>query len=414
MSEIWLKKPYTTRISAKIVSCEKINDEFKVLLDKTIFRHKSGGQDCDKGQLHKGDMIFEVVDVEEENGKTIHIVRGRGPLNIGDEVLCVLDWERRYNLMKLHTAEHIFYKSLTKILPNLELKKLWLTFDDDKREGNGTIVIESSKPLNWKILVEAEAEVNKIIHENRSVKTYISNVKDLTKDVRIKESLLKRVDQVRVVEVEEFDKAACSGTHVERTGEIMFFKITSMEKKNANTYHLNFKIGKDALNFTLTVSNQVIWKAQTLRYNPNEVVYVLEKHEKLRETLNDLKTKLLEIIPQDIERNKENIHNIPIYHYICRGLGVKELTKLGRKLRKKIEGNFIAILVGTNETVSFVAISKGVNLDLSKILKGFLADYSGKGGGKPDFAIYGIKKPNNVNDLLNNLINRFKLKIAKL
>jgi alanyl-tRNA synthetase len=401
-------------MDTKIVSCEKTNHEFKVLLDKTIFRYKAGGQDCDKGQLRKDDIVFEVVDVEEENGKTIHIVKGKGSLDIGDEVLCVLDWERRYTLMKLHTAEHIFYKSLAKRLPDLELKKLWLTFDDDKREGNGTIVIETSKPLDWKILVEAETEVNKIIYENRSIKTYISNVKDLTKDVRIKESLLKRMNQVRIVEVEKFDKAACSGTHVERTGEIMFFKITSIEKKNAQSYHLNFKVGEDALNFALTVSNQVLWKAQSIGYNPDEVIYVLEKHEKLRETLKGLKTQLLNTIPQDIERNKEIVHNIPIYYYVCRGLEVKELTMLGRRLKKKIEGNFIAILVGTNETASFIIASKGVNLDVSKILKEFLANYDCKGGGKPDFAIYGIKKPNNINELLNNLVNRFRLEISKI
>ena len=414
MSEVWLQNPYTTQMSAKIVLCKKINDELKVLLDKTIFRYKGGGQDCDKGQLHKDDTVFEIVDVEEENGKTIHIVKGEESLNIGDEVLCTLDWNRRYTLMKLHTAEHVFYKSLIKRIPSLVLKKLWLTFDDDKREGNGTIVIESSKPLDWKILVEAEIEVNKIIYENRRVKTYFTNIKDLTKDVRIKESLLKRINQVRIVEVEGFDKAACSGTHVKRTGEIMFFKITSIEKKNTNIYHLNFKVGEDALNFALTVSNQVLWKAQSMGYNPNEVIYVLEKHKKLRETLNSLKTQLLNIIPQDIERRKETVHNVSIYHYICRGLQVKELTMLGRKLRKKIEGSFIAILVGTNETASFIVVSKGVNLDVSKILEKFLADYGGKGGGKPDFAIYGIKNPNNINELLSSLVNRFRLEITKL
>jgi len=272
LSEIWLQDPYINKIKAKVVLCEKTNEKLRISLDRTIFRYKGGRQDCDKGKLLKDDATLEVTDVREEGGKTIHIVEGKGSLNIGDEVICILDRERRYTPMKLHTAEHIFYRSLMKELTDSELKDIWLTFDDEKREGSGTITIESCKPLNWRTLTKIEAKVNKIIHEIRSVKTYILNVKELTEDIRVRESLLKKVNQVRIVEVEDFDKAACSGTHVRKTGEITFFKITSIERKGNNIYHIDFKVGEDALNFALTVSNQVLWKAQNLGYNPNEII----------------------------------------------------------------------------------------------------------------------------------------------
>jgi len=413
LSEIWLQDPYINKIKAKVVLCEKTNEKLRISLDRTIFRYKGGGQDCDKGKLLKDDEILEVMDVREEGGKTIHIVEGKGSLNIGDEVICILDWERRYTLMKLHTAEHIFYRSLMKELLDSELKDIWLTFDDEKREGSGTITVESSKPLGWRTLTKVEAKVNKIIHENRSVKTYILNVKELTEDIRVRESLLKKVNQVRIVEVEDFDKAACSGTHVRKTGEIIFFKITSIERKGNNIYHIDFKVGEDALNFALTVSNQVLWKAQNLGYNPNEILYVLEKYEKTRESLNDLKTQLLETLPLYIERNKEIIQDISLYHCMCKGFEVKELTALGRKLKKKIKENFVAILVGTNGATSIVVVSKGVNLDTLKILKESLAEYGGKGGGKSDFAVYGVKKSDDVNKLLDNLVNRFKMELMK-
>ena len=415
MSEIWLQNPYIDKTRAKIVSCERTNGKFRVLLDKTVFRYKGGGQDCDKGKLLKNNTIYRIIDVEREEDKTVHIVKGKGPLNVGDEVICVLDWDRRYTLMKLHTAEHIFYRSLIKEFPGSELKDIWLTFDDEKREGNGTITVESDRPIDWKTLTKVEAEVNKIIHENRSVKTYILNVKDLTEDIRVRDSLLKRVDQVRIVEVENFDKAACSGTHLRKTSEITFFKITSIERKgNDNVYHINFKIGEDALNFALMVSNQVLWKAQNLGYNPDEIIYVLEKYEKLRGSLSYLKTQLLEALPSYIEKSREVVQNIPIYHGICKGFEAKELAMLGRKLKKKIKESFVAVLLGTNETTSIVAVSKGVNLAVSNVLKEFLSKHGGKGGGRPDFAIYGIKKSNNINELLNSLVNKFKSELTKL
>jgi len=413
LSEIWLQDPYIDKTRAKIVSCDETDGGFKVLMDKTVFRYKGGGQDCDKGRIFKNNVVFEIIDVEKDEDKTIHIVKGKGSLKVGDEVVCVLDWNRRYTLMKLHTAEHIFYRSLIREMPNSALKDIWLTFDDKKSEGYGTIMVESSEPLDWKTLTKVEAEVNKIIHEDRNVKTYIMNVKDLTEDIRARDSLLKRVNEIRIVEVENFDKAACSGTHVRKTGEITFFKVSSIERKRNNTYRISFKVGEDALHFALTVSNQVLWKTQNLGYNPNEIIYVLEKYEKLRESFNALKTQLFETLPFYIEKNKEVVHDVSIYHSICKGFETKELTLLGRKLKKKIKENFIAVLLGTNETTSIVAISKGLNLDVSKILEESLAEYSVKGGGRPDFAIYGIKKLNNINELLSSLINRFKLELTK-
>lgn len=413
MSEIWLQNPYVDKTKAKIVSCERKNGKFKVLLDKTVFRYKGSGQDCDKGKLLKNNTIYRIIDVEKEEDKTVHIVKGKGSLNVGDEIVCILDWNRRYALMKLHTAEHIFYRSLIKRSPNSELKDIWLTFNDEKMEGNGTITVTSSRLLDWRILTRIEAEVNKVIGENRSVKTYILNAQDLTEDIRVRDSLLKKVNEIRIVEVENFDKAACSGTHVRNTGEIEFFKITSIERKENDTYHINFKVGENALNFTLKVSNQVLWKAQSLGYNPGEIVHVLEKYEKLRKSLSHLKTQLFEVLPFYIERTKKVLRDVSIYHCICKGFEAKELTILGRKLKKKIKESFVAILLGTNETTSIVAVSKGVNLDVSRVLKGVLSEYGGKGGGRPNFAIYRIKKSNNVNELLNSLVNKFKSELTR-
>src|SRR3989344_2482897 len=103
MTEVlYLENSYLKECEATIIKV----DENYIVLDKTIFYPTSGGQEGDKGKLVRNNGEFNVVFVKKIGEDISHEVNKEG-LKVGDKVKCILDWERRYKLMKYHTAAHI-------------------------------------------------------------------------------------------------------------------------------------------------------------------------------------------------------------------------------------------------------------------------------------------------------------------
>ena len=93
---------------AKEAEAEVIESTLEgVVLDKTIFYYTSGGQPCDIGEIVCGDKKFKVREVRKKEGKIIHLLDEQNTLSFGDSVHLKIDWERRYTLMRMHTAAHV-------------------------------------------------------------------------------------------------------------------------------------------------------------------------------------------------------------------------------------------------------------------------------------------------------------------
>jgi misacylated tRNA(Ala) deacylase len=107
---LFLVDSYLKECKAKVIS---VKDEKFVTLDQTIFYPKGGGQPHDTGKIIKGDEEYNVVFVGKFSGEISHELDHAG-LQVGDDVDCVLNWERRYKLMRSHTAAHVLQLFLTK------------------------------------------------------------------------------------------------------------------------------------------------------------------------------------------------------------------------------------------------------------------------------------------------------------
>lgn len=151
---------------------KSIKEDKFVEFNDTIFYPGGGGQPCDTGIIKNNSFEGEVVEVYKENNNIIHTVKNKkGNLKVGDAVELVINKERREKLVRMHTGEHILFKSLEIILKDVTLNKIKLEEDESS-------LFVNTKEVTWDKLFEAEDMVNKIIAEDRPMiekRTYTCN-----------------------------------------------------------------------------------------------------------------------------------------------------------------------------------------------------------------------------------------------
>lgn len=225
---LYLEDSYLKEIEAKLL--KKENN--KIILDKTIFYPTGGGQPNDTGYIDKA----RVIDVYKEGNEVIHVVEGSIERDV---VLAKIDWERRYKLMRMHTAAHVLAGAVMYGKYGAKITGNQLGEEVSRFDFN----IEN---FDKELLEEAVSEANKIIKENKKVKTYyISKEEALARPELIKlynSDFLSKLEKVRVVEIEGVDIQADGGTHVKELGEIGQIKIIKMENKGKNNRRIYFTL----------------------------------------------------------------------------------------------------------------------------------------------------------------------------
>ena len=220
---------------------DAVTDDIDIILDQTAFYPKSGGVDGDMGRITRESdgKEFAVLFTEKFQGNISHKVDEPG-LKIGDKITGKIDWERRYELMRYHTAAHV-------------LSGVFYQEGEVKVTGNDLVLGKGRIDFNFPDFDRNKVEefvrkANEIIEKNLSVQvTYITreeleNDADLTKLVM---GLPKNIQTVRIVDV-GFDKQPDGGCHVRTLGEIGQIEITTIKNKGKNNRRLYFILKKSA------------------------------------------------------------------------------------------------------------------------------------------------------------------------
>lgn len=210
--------------------CEAIVEDMlddKILFDQTIFYAEGGGQPSDVGTISFEGRELEIVKVKKKDGNFFHYVsKGELP-SIGTKVLMKINWDMRYKLMRMHSAQHVISAYL---LDKFGVSTVGNQLNIDKsRLDVSPLVLEDVN------LEEIEKDVNEILEKDISVLIYEKEREEIISEVDPKRRLLfsripEFVKKIQVVEVEGKDKCPCGGTHVKSTKEIG--KIKMLEKKN--------------------------------------------------------------------------------------------------------------------------------------------------------------------------------------
>lgn len=220
--QLFLTDAYVQNFAAIVVE----HGDGGVILDRTAFYPGGGGQPCDLGTLSADGQTWDVTKVQKVGGKVVHFVAGELPA-VNTAVTGQLDWERRYQLMRTHTAMHIL------------CGVVWRDYGAQVTGGNmeplnGRMDFEF-ETMRQELVAEIEAAVNKEVAAARETRVRILpreeafQIPDL---IRTKINLLPEgIKEVRTVELVGLDLQADGGTHVKNTSEVGQMRIVDYKSK---------------------------------------------------------------------------------------------------------------------------------------------------------------------------------------
>lgn len=230
---LYLEDSYLKECNSVVVS---IKDGKYVVLDQTIFYPKGGGQPWDTGKITKANEVYTVVYVGKFSGEISHEVDHTG-LKEGDSVHCSLNWERRYRLMRSHTAAHVFASLLCTgagvLVTGNQLEEDKIRFDFSlEKFDRGT-------------LEEYIEKANELFKKDIPVEWY-----ELPRDealkipglIKMAEAFPPNIPSLRVVEIVGVDKQADGGTHVRNLKEVGHIKLLKTENKGKSNRRIYFTI----------------------------------------------------------------------------------------------------------------------------------------------------------------------------
>ncbi|ABK15373.1 MAG: alanyl-tRNA editing protein [Methanothrix sp.] len=208
-------------------------DDTGVYLDRTAFYPRSGGQPSDLGVLIRGDQVFRVEGVEPSEHGICHRAHGLSP---GDKVKGEIDWERRYRIMRSHTACHV--------LSAVIFRETGALITGNQIDTDRSRVDFSLESFDRSMIETYVRMANDLIKEGHPVRVRLmtrDEAMEIPDLVRLAKNVPER-ESVRVIEIEGVDLQACGGTHVRNTSEIGEIRLVKAENKGKSNRRVYFEL----------------------------------------------------------------------------------------------------------------------------------------------------------------------------
>jgi alanyl-tRNA synthetase len=253
-----------------------------VVLDRTSFYARGGGQEPDHGTIEG----FDVVDVSKHGNIVLHELK-EGTIKEGDTVSCIVDSKRRGDITKNHTSTHILNSSSRSILGSW----VW-QHSAFKEEDHARLDITHHSALTDDEIVKIENLANSVVKKNMSVtiENFDRGTAEQKYGFKIYQGGIVPVKSLRIVTIEDFDVEACGGTHVKKTGEIKLVKITRTKRIQDGVVRIEFVSGDTALDYAKQHDVDLARKSAELKDKA-----------KLKETRHEQKQELREKLPILVE-----------------------------------------------------------------------------------------------------------------
>jgi len=373
----------------KSVDALSAGDEGVVILSSTPFYAESGGQIGDKGILVAGGKLFNVADTQKSGKANVHFgTIEQGELKVGDTVEAVVDADRRQAIRLNHTATHLMHAALRQVLGDHVTQKGSLVapdrlrFDFSHYEGVTAEQIEVIEDL-----------VNGEIRKNTAVDTNLMSYDEAIESGAMALFGEKYGDKVRVLRLGDFSVELCGGTHVERTGDIGIFKISSEGGVASGVRRIEAVTGKGAMKW-IDANQQALGNlAGMLRSQPDQaaakVEQLLKRSKDLEKELAVAKQALITGAGSDHTDSVQEIAGIKVLAIRMDGADAKTLRDAVDKFKDKLQS---AVVVLGSVDGGKVHLAAGVTknnvgkIKAGDLIKPVAKQVGGKGGGRPDFA----------------------------
>ncbi|WP_176548981.1 alanyl-tRNA editing protein [Bacillus toyonensis] len=382
-------KDFTTKIIKQDYDKE---DNLYVVLNETAFYPTGGGQPYDTGTLN-GTLV---TNVEEVNGEIRHFIAEQ--LETA-EVEGKINWERRFDHMQQHAAQHILSAAF------------WDHFNIPTigfHLGKETVTIDlETENLPAETIEKAVQIANNIVFENHPIRIQWMNLEEAKTLPLRKEPTL--TENIRVVIIENFDYNGCGGTHPRRTGEVGLIQVLNWER-NKGGIRLTFIAGWRTLK--LMGQQQQIMKDVSKQLNssetdiPAKVAQLLISQKENEKAIQTMNGKLLFAEANELLQQPAEIHAGFLISKVFTNRSMQEVAKLSAIIIEQQEHAITYFVIENDDKLQCIlACGKTVTLDMNALLKDALPAIEGKGGGNKKSARGGGKAIMSGDEFLHQLIS---------
>ncbi|WP_167483049.1 alanine--tRNA ligase [Leptospira noumeaensis] len=444
-------------VEGKSVTEANQGSEAVVVLDKTPFYAEGGGQVGDWGYLKKEGFQFQVQDTQKENETFLHLgMILKGKISVGETIEAEIDTTRRQNLANHHSGTHLLNGALRRILGTHVAQKGSIVSSDYLRFD-----FSHPKALSDEEIISIEKDVNEAVNANIPVKTEVLDINAAKQSGALSMFDEKYGSLVRVISMGDKSKEFCGGTHVSNTKEIGYFAIIKEGSPGAGNRRVEAICGDSVVEYFLSQFQTLAAKVETHNLSAKETFGDLKEFgitsvvpapedlqslfakegnaavEHLRKLRESLETELEEkssalfkakkkkeqlsfqMNPELVDGLLQKAHSFSkgkVVTEVFEAVDAKSLKDLADSLKAKEPE--ILCLFGTSEgdasTLVFMC-NKVLNergIHCGDLLKETLVMLDGKGGGRPDMAQGGGKKPESLGAALEFALELSKKKLG--
>lgn len=385
--KLYYEDPRKLEFEARVL---RVSDN-AVILDQTAFYPEGGGQPHDEGLLEWDEGSCRVLRVFNVGGVIVHVCEGAMPPE-GALVRGRVNAERRFALMRNHTATHIVLGAARKVLG----KHVWQA-GAQKAVEQSRLDITHHKRITLEELREIEELANRVVMENRAVNVFFADrtAAEMKYGFTLYQGGVVPEPKLRIVEIEGWDVEACGGIHCSRTGEVGLIKIVKVERIQDGISRIVFKVGDAALKHVWQLENTLNDIARVLGVEPGETAksvseLVRERGELARE-LSRMKEELIERVAGELASEAEEVAGVKLVVGVVEVEDVRELAlRVARRLPRAIVG--LANMKG-NYAIKVDADLVKEGIDARSLNSEVLKHVKGRGGGVPDLVSGKIETP---------------------
>ena len=377
-----------------------------VIVNRTPFYATMGGQEADTGIIRTDSAEFMVEDtVKLLGGKIGHVGRvTKGMFRVGDKVTLSVNEENRLATCKNHSATHLLQKALKMVLGG-HVEQAGSLVNGDRLRFDFT----HFQAMTPEEIQKVEAIVNEKIAGQLPVETKVMSLEDAKKTGAMALFGEKYGETVRVVNMSEFSKEFCGGTHVNNTGAISMFKIISENGVAAGVRRLEALTGTGVIKYYSELEQNLESAAKAARTDTANLTAKIESLQEEIKALHSenesLKSKLANNSIGDVMNQVEEVNGIQILAAEVPEMDMNGLRNLGDSLKEKLNGGVVVLAsaqggdkVNLMVMADDAAVKAGVHA--GNIVKAIAPKVGGGGGGRPNMAQAGGKNPDGIPEAL--------------
>ena len=376
-----------------------------VVLDKSPFYAESGGQVGDTGLLKVASGIFDVNDTVKLGNAIAHKGTAHANFKLGGVVHAEFDIERREAIKLNHSATHLMHAALRRELGEHVNQKGSLVSEERLRFDFSHFEAVTNTQLQ-----NIEKIVNEQIRANNNLNTKLMDLDEAKTAGAMALFGEKYSEDVRVVSMGDFSMELCGGTHVNRTGDIGFFKIVSECGIAAGVRRIEAVTGVKAIDIVQSQGQQMIQVAGLLKTDPqgltSRIQQIVDHNKVIEKELEKLKQKIASSTTSDVLSKVYEIKGVKVLCVVLQGVESKALRIMVDDFKNQLGSGIVVLGIAEETKVSLIA---GVTKDLvSKVRAGELVNFvaqqvGGKGGGRPDMAQAGGTQPQHLDSAIGSV-----------